>query len=239
MYNYSAPQSPQDTPRLDHPIWSMPAARPANAGSCSQDIQLPHFFKLPQHLTSLGNKAINGFKALRIRDKALVALVALVHLFFVAALIRLGPHRILDLAQISTSFSQSSLGPLFFIAIITLLSFPPTIGYGTSITLCGLAYGSPQASPSNSLFYAWFVAASGCFTGSLTAFLACRYALNHHGNQWKWIRRIREGREWKTMEKAVERQGWRMIVLIRVSPCIDRRHLTLDAGWHDSSLPSP
>ncbi|CAO1632979.1 unnamed protein product [Parajaminaea phylloscopi] len=189
------------------------------AGSRAQSLQLPKLHELPQHLIALGQKALSAVGALGVKGKIICAIIVAAHLAVATALVRLGPHGVLEhLSQFSTFFAQSTFGPLILICIITLLSFPPTFGYGTSITLCGLAFGSPMASPGNSLFYAWFVAASGCLIGSLTAFLVCRHALHRPGNQWVWITRIREGREWKAMEKAVERQGWRMIILIRFCP---------------------
>ncbi|PWN27898.1 hypothetical protein BDZ90DRAFT_205265, partial [Jaminaea rosea] len=159
------------------------------------------------------------YRALSPRAKVVVGLIALVYAAFTLVIIRLGPHGLLEwLAQFSTFFAQSSLGPLILILLLILLSFPPTIGYGTVITLCGLSFGSPLAAPGNSLGYAWFIAASGCLLGSVTAFLVCRIALDTHGADWSWVRKVRQGKEWKAMEKAVERKGWKMILLIRLCP---------------------
>lgn len=202
----------------------MPAVRgsgaaQSNGNSRNTSFQLPPINELPDYFVHLGYQSLDAFKALSIRAKTIVVLIGIAYAAVVLALIRLGPHGILEhLAQFSTFFAQSTFGPFVLLLAITVLSFPPTIGYGTAITLCGLAYGSPTASPGNSLLYAWTIAATGCLVGSLTAFLVCRYALNHHGSQWAWVRKVREGREWKAMEKAVERQGAKMILLIRFCP---------------------
>lgn len=190
-------------------------SRPRSRGSA---LQLPSVSELPSFLIQYAYKTLEAYRALSPRAKVVVGLIALVYAAFTLVVIRLGPHGLLEwLAQFSTFFAQSSLGPLILILLLILLSFPPTIGYGTVITLCGLSFGSPLAAPGNSLGYAWFIAASGCLLGSVTAFLVCRMALDTHGADWSWVRKVRQGKEWKAMEKAVERKGWKMILLIRVS----------------------
>lgn len=215
-----------------------PSTRPRRTATSqqSQHLKLPPLSELPQHLTALGYKAVDVFFNLSLKAKILLSLLGLIYVVLVIVVLRLGTHGILEyLAGFALFFSQSSFGPLILLVIITILSFPPTVGYGTSITLCGLAYGSPASGPGHGLFRGWLIAATGCVVGSVTAFLTCRRGLHSYANHWEWVKKIREGREWKAMERAVERKGWKMIILIRVSVADTRSYI--DPTWHANSFP--
>ncbi|CAO1630086.1 unnamed protein product [Jaminaea pallidilutea] len=185
----------------------------------SSSLELPTLREIPSYLIDVGYRAIDAFLSLTLLGKVIVAAIAVAYAAFTIVCIRLGPHGLLEyLASFAGFFIESPFGPLLLILIITVLSFPPTFGYGTAITLCGVAYGSPTSGPSGSLSHGWLLASTGCMVGATTAFLVCRYVLVRHAERFAFVRRLREGREWKAMEKAVERKGWKMIVLIRFCP---------------------
>jgi hypothetical protein len=104
--------------------------------------------------------------------------------------------------------------------LATLLQQPalwPLPGYGTAITLCGLAYGSPASPPvgTHGLFEAWSLAAAGCLGGATMSFLIMRGMLRGPGRHWLWVKGIRDDRRWVAMEAAVRGRGTGMVVLIR------------------------
>lgn len=183
-------------------------------------MSLPSLSSLPGHAARLLTLALDKFLALSLAAKCGVALLALIQLVAVYTLVRLGTHGVLErLFDAALWFSHwPTLGPLLLIALITLLSFPPLVGYGTSITLCGLAYGTPlPENTSSGLFTAWLLAATGCLCGSTAVFVFFRaYLRTAHAPQW--IADVRNKREWLAMERAVSAKGARMILLVRFCP---------------------
>lgn len=166
----------------------------------------------------IGRSLISQWVQLSLRAQVALAFLGVVYLVLIVSAIRLGSHGILEyLSGFALFFSHSSLGPPILVTIITICSFPPMVGYGTAITLCGLAFGSPLSGPGHGLGIAWLIASIGCVAGSLASFLGCRWALRNYANEWEWVKKVRRAREWRAMEKAVDSKGWKMIMLVRVS----------------------
>ncbi|UZJ56718.1 hypothetical protein CBS101457_006038 [Exobasidium rhododendri] len=102
------------------------------------------------------------------------------------------------------------------------------IGYGTLITLSGMAFGGSQKvqtsdgsmKESGSIWEAWAVASSACLLGSFLSFLVLRSVLltSLIGRKLTRIDSLRDSRQWKAMEKAVGRRGLSMAILVRFSP---------------------
>lgn len=177
---------------------------------------------IPSYTTQVSQLAVDKFNALPVTGKAGVAAIFLLEVLVIFAVIRLGTHGILEYLYDAALWFSSwpTLGPLLLIGLIAVLSFPPLIGYGTSITLCGLAYGTPlDSESSHGLLMAWLIASAGCLTGSTLVFLFFRrYLSSHHSTLPSWINKVRTKREWLAMEKAVQEKGYRMILLIRFCP---------------------
>lgn len=172
----------------------------------------------PSSSTRLAYHALQVFLGLSIKAKAILVFFAVAYLALMVTVLRIGTHGLLEyLSGFALYFSHSSFGPSLLILIITVLSFPPLVGYGTSITVCGLSFGSPESGEGHGLLLAWAIAAGGCLMGATASFLVGRWGLARYGDRFDWVREVRGGKEWRAMEKAVERKGWKMAILIRVS----------------------
>ena len=131
-------------------------------------LRLPPPRDWPEHASRLYASSIEKFNSLSTLGKCSVGLIVLLQFAAIVTVIRLGTHGILEyLYDAALWFSTwPTLGPLLLISLISILSFPPLVGYGTSITLCGLAYGTelPDAH-GHGLFFAWLLASTGCQIG--------------------------------------------------------------------------
>ena len=134
------------------------------------------------------------------------ALLALVFLW-------IGPDRILHLtaAAARALASHPPWGALGLVALVVLVSFPPLVGYGTAITLCGLGWGS------DSLPAAWALASSACLLGSTVAFTTLRYAILRNKSHDR-VTALLHDPTFAAMATAVRRNGTRMVILIRACP---------------------
>ncbi|KAJ1926194.1 Tlg2-vesicle protein [Tieghemiomyces parasiticus] len=96
------------------------------------------------------------------------------------------------------------IGAVIMTFFIFLTAFPPMMGYSTSVTLSGFAYGFPLG------FIPAFV---GALTGAIACFVLCRKYGQHHV-QWvfNWNPHI------TAAVKAIERKGFKLLLLIRISP---------------------
>ncbi|PWN20593.1 hypothetical protein BCV69DRAFT_282802 [Microstroma glucosiphilum] len=198
---------------------SSSTARSLSTSAASAHMRLPPLSQVPAHLTRLAYHALQVFRGLSLKAKAILFFFAVAYLALIVTVLRIGTHGILEyLSGFALYFSHSSFGPSLLILIITVLSFPPLVGYGTSITVCGLSFGSPESGEGHGLLLAWAIAAGGCLTGATASFLVGRWGLARYGDRFDWIREVRGGKEWRAMEKAVERKGWKMAILIRLCP---------------------
>lgn len=84
-----------------------------------------------------------------------------------------------------------------------LTSFPPLIGYGTCITLCGFAFG---------LRLGWIIAAGGCVAGGLSAFVLGRTILSP-----LFASLLSRDKVFIGLSRAVKEKGLLLVVLIRLS----------------------
>ncbi|KAG8886525.1 Tlg2-vesicle protein [Tulasnella sp. 331] len=105
-----------------------------------------------------------------------------------------------DLAH---SIAKLRFGWLILISIIAVTSFPPLIGWSTTITLCGFAYG-PKG---------WFVAAAGAMIGAAVSFIVLRVAFYARIKAWS-----QSNKKWAALETVIRARGLPLIILIRLSP---------------------
>ncbi|KDN43102.1 hypothetical protein K437DRAFT_154888 [Tilletiaria anomala UBC 951] len=139
------------------------------------------------------------------------------------AAILIGPGRIFQsVVLISQWLSAQPHGRLLVLGLIILCSFPPMVGYSNSITLCGLAFGSKASKSASSpeghsIWEGFALAVTGAMLGSSLAFMGLRLGMRAFRRS-RWIRYVKESRQWVAMGKAVEERGFTMILLIRCSP---------------------
>jgi len=89
------------------------------------------------------------------------------------------------------------------VTIIAVTSFPPLIGWSTSISVCGFAYG----------LKGWFVAAAGAFLGAAMSFIVLRLLFRKRIRSWS-----QTNKKWVALENVIRARGLPLIILIRLSP---------------------
>jgi len=89
------------------------------------------------------------------------------------------------------------------VSIITITSFPPLVGWSTTVSVCGFAYGLPG----------WFVASAGALLGAALSFIVLRLLFRER------IRSVTQSnRKWVALENVIRSRGLPLIILIRLSP---------------------
>jgi hypothetical protein len=145
---------------------------------------------------------------------------------FIFVVFVLGPEQVFDYtAQLAQYVRNLTFPRSTIIALTICVSFPPMIGYGTLMSLSGMAFGGSQKMklengtqvPAGSLWEAWVVAALSCLLGSLVSFTVLRSVLlsSSIGRKLTRIDILRDSRQWRAMEKAVGRKGLSMAILVR------------------------
>ncbi|RKP10686.1 snare associated Golgi protein-domain-containing protein, partial [Thamnocephalis sphaerospora] len=88
--------------------------------------------------------------------------------------------------------------------LIALTGFPFVPGYGTLVTFSGFVYGIPLG---------FTVAFSGALAGSCLSFLLCRRFARGYAQ------RLAASSQYLTaVLRAVERRGWKLLLLVRLAP---------------------
>lgn len=142
--------------------------------------------------------------------KATLALGGLYSLLLIIAMI-IGPETIFNYtAKVAVALSELSFGKPLILIIIIILSFPPTVGYGSAVGICGLAYGAGK----HSVWEGWLLASAGCIAGATISFFVLRHWMRKW-KDWDMIKGVRDDKRWKAMEMAVRQRGMFMVVLIR------------------------
>ncbi|RKP25545.1 snare associated Golgi protein-domain-containing protein, partial [Syncephalis pseudoplumigaleata] len=95
-------------------------------------------------------------------------------------------------------------GPLLLATLICLTGFPFMPGYGTLVTMAGFVFGVPLG---------FLVAFVGAWAGACASFAVCR----------RWGRRYTaqlaaSSRHLAAVLRAVERRGWKLLLLVRLAP---------------------
>ena len=103
----------------------------------------------------------------------------------------------------ANSWRGLKTGPLIMFALITLISFPPLIGYSALSSLCGMMYG----------FWGWPLLAISTLIGSLLSFLACRYLFKDYAQ-----RLARSNEKFAALTRTMEQDGFTLLWMIRLCP---------------------
>ncbi|SCV68289.1 BQ2448_410 [Microbotryum intermedium] len=94
-------------------------------------------------------------------------------------------------------------GRLVLLGLIVLTSFPPLFGYGTTITLCGFAFGT---------FQGWILAALGCVLGGCLSFIVTRKMIGTFAPM------LAREPTFVALGRAVRVKGLGLCILIRLCP---------------------
>lgn len=126
-----------------------------------------------------------------------------------------------DTAQAAAWLSHQWYGKLVVLSLLIITAFPPTVGYGTAVTLCGLAYGSAAGSQGGSdsknahtVWEGWLLAASGCLLGATASFVVLRLLLRRYAHL-PMLKGVTDNQRFAAMGEAIRSRGTGMVVLIR------------------------
>ncbi|KAG8960736.1 Tlg2-vesicle protein [Tulasnella sp. 419] len=139
-----------------------------------------------------------------IAGKAFVWFLIFAHILLAYLLIVYGPSQIAQtLYNWSQELKKLKYGWLILISIIAITSFPPLVGWSTSVSVCGFAYG----------LKGWFVAAAGAIIGAAMTFLVLRYFFKKKIRSW-----TQHNAKWQALEAVIRARGLPLIILIRLCP---------------------
>ena len=176
-------------------------------------------------LATLTERAGRTAASLTPAQKAFFIAGALLYTAITVALIVAGDEIFHSVARASTWFARSPYGIPALYALMTVLSFPPTVGFGTSVTLCGMAFGSARGAPDFSweaqlkrLLWAYAVALGGYVLGSTVAFFTLRRVVAALERRWQLIRSAKNDPRFTAVQTAVYQSGIWVAVLIRFCP---------------------
>lgn len=203
--------------RIDPSLWSI---MPINMGD------------LIDKATGRVHNTLQLYQSQPLVTRLLILAFLAVHLgAFIFFVFVLGPEKVFDYtAQLARYIRTLSFPRLTLISLVCIVSFPPLIGYGTLITLSGMAFGGGGGGANDekdigihegSLREAWIIAASACLLGSFVSFNMMRSVLltSTLGRKLTRIDALRGSKQWRAMEKAVGQRGLSMAILVRcVSP---------------------
>ena len=158
-------------------------------------------------------------------QRALFVIGALFYFALSVAILMAGEQIFHTVARTSTWFARSPVGIPVLYAIMCILGFPPMAGFGTSITLCGMAFGSAR----NTEDFAWhaqlrrvlwaYVLATGGYVLSATvAFLVLRYFISLLEDRWAVVRTAKEDPRFRAVQGAVDESRLWVSILLRFCP---------------------
>ena len=111
-------------------------------------------------------------------------------------------------ASIKHSWFVNFYPPSAYLLILSsftvVTSFPPLIGYSTTMTLCGFAYGPLGG---------FAIAAPSALMGSALTFVILRLLFKRRIKNW-----TQEKPHWLAMQQVIEAKGLPLIILIRLCP---------------------
>ncbi|CAO3573714.1 unnamed protein product [Mortierella alpina] len=187
---------------------SLPAENHSSSSSQQQQQQTTGLRSIPIRLFNYGLSIL-----LRVRATLPATLRPWfwVGLWFVFAAVGLaifaGFHtKIFEILEAMAAFIQGlgRAGPPIIMLGLFLTSFPPLIGYSSLVTMSGYVYG---------FGFGLFIAYTSALLGSITCFYLCR----------RWFKvqvraMMAKKQSLKSVVKAVEKRGFKLMILIRLAP---------------------
>ncbi|SNX82546.1 uncharacterized protein MEPE_01252 [Melanopsichium pennsylvanicum] len=165
------------------------------------------------------------FLSLPTEQRNIIYLAVGVKALIFGVVLYIGPEAMFDAtAKLAIWFGSRSFGAVLLVALIIIVSFPPLIGYGTSITLCGLGWGVHAEATSShpelkgNLLQAWLLASISCLLGATVSFFVLRFLIVHHSKRVSWISNTLNDPKYVALSTAVRRRGLSMAILIRFCP---------------------
>jgi uncharacterized membrane protein YdjX (TVP38/TMEM64 family) len=154
--------------------------------------------------TRLFFASLERYRRLKPVGKVLFWVLCAIQLAFIALLFIYTPERIFQyIYDLSQRLREQSYGWVVVAVAIALSSIPPIVGHGTSMMLCGFAYG----------VQGFIIAAPAAIVGASLGFVIYRYILTEQVKQW-----TANSNKWKAFESVIEARGLPLIILIRFCP---------------------
>ncbi|TDL29433.1 Golgi apparatus membrane protein TVP38 [Rickenella mellea] len=160
-----------------------------------------------QNARWLHNQSVQAFRRyqkLNIVGKLFVWFLILFHVALAYLLFIFGPsniaQKLYDLAQ---ELRNYRFGWLILGTFMVITSYPPLVGYSTSVSLCGFAYG----------IKGFLLAGSSAILGSAIVFITLRLMFKQKLQSW-----TRQNVKWQALETVIRAKGLPLIILIRLSP---------------------
>lgn len=166
-----------------------------------------------------------AFLALPPEQRYIIYLAVAIKMLILGVVVYIGPEAMFDAtAKLAIWFGSQPFGAALIVALVIIVSFPPFIGYGTSITLCGLGWGvhadatSEHAELNGNLLQSWLLASTACLLGATVSFTVLRFLIVHHSKRVSWISNTLNDPKYVALSTAVRHRGLSMAILIRFCP---------------------
>ncbi|KAL2072516.1 hypothetical protein VTL71DRAFT_11859 [Oculimacula yallundae] len=160
--------------------------------------------KILSSASKVQKKVVKTFLALSIAQRvaAVTALVVL-NVFFILFLVY--NERIFGYLAPAAKKWHDVRGGWTILWLLTFISsFPPLIGYSTTITIAGFVYGFPNG---------WFIVASATVAGSTAAFLASRTVLSKYVHKL-----VGQDKRFEALALTLKHDGIKILCMIRLCP---------------------
>ncbi|TIB36446.1 hypothetical protein E3P86_02506 [Wallemia ichthyophaga] len=169
-------------------------------------LNLPHKYA---YLRRLLDRAIKYYRDLSTSSKLLLCFAIGVHQLFALIVWYYGPKEIFGyIANTALSLQQLSFGWLILVISLVIASFPPMIGYGMLISVCGFVYGFPLGI---------LPAGIGSLSGASSVFLISRQLQKTRLFGSK-LRALSVSTKFQAISTAITDRGIGLVVLLRLCP---------------------
>lgn len=188
-------------------------------------------------LAALTENAFNAWANLRDRmerltkaQKIAIGVIAILHVIGAAVFMLVGGDSILQctvlahsgIARMATWMRSSWMGILALYIAMCITAIPPISGFGTCVTMAGMAFASIDASEprawshsASKLVYGWIIASFGMVLSSSISFMLLQTLLSRLHGQWEVLSVIKSDRRFRALQRAVKERGLWMAVLAR------------------------
>jgi len=134
---------------------------------------------------------------------ATILLLVILNVFFVLFLIY--NEKIFGwLTPYAEKWQKVTDGWMILWALTFICSFPPIIGYSTTVTIAGFVYGFPNG---------WFIVASATILGSTASFIASRTVLAKYVHAW-----VGKDKRFEALALTLKHDGLKILCMIRLCP---------------------
>ncbi|KAM0751669.1 hypothetical protein T439DRAFT_324866 [Meredithblackwellia eburnea MCA 4105] len=155
-------------------------------------------------LLALRRAAHERYHSMNTAAKFVFWLYMALHAAMMAGFYYVGPEKAFEImADWGKSLQEMEYGPAVLIGVTILTSFPPLMGYGTCITLCGFSFG---------VWKGWVIGMAGCVLGGVISFVVMRRLIGIFAPL------LGQDKTFRALGTAVRVKGLPLVILIRLCP---------------------